>query len=63
MYTVRHKSDPRINGKRLRGKKNALIFHFFTTVLNAFFFRMHATYGTHHTVRDFGTLIISGKEK
>jgi hypothetical protein len=42
---------------------DALIFHFLTTVLNTFFFRMHATYRIYQTVRDFGTLIISSKEK
>jgi hypothetical protein len=42
---------------------DALIVRFITTVLKAFFFRMHATYRIHHTDRDFGKLIISGKEK
>ena len=43
--------------------KDPFIVHFLTKVLNAFFFRMHVTYRIHHTVRDFSTLIITGKEK
>jgi hypothetical protein len=40
-----------------------LTVHFLIAVLNAFFFRMQATYRIHHTVRDFGTLIIYKKGK
>jgi len=43
--------------------RDVFIVNFLTTVLNAFFFRMYATHRIHHTVRDFGTLIISGEEK
>lgn len=43
--------------------QDAFIVHLLTTVLNVFFFRMHATYRIHHKDRDFGTLIMSGIEK